>query len=265
MRLQIQGTTNFDVAGMRGPVRLRARGVTDFRAEKTLLLDGDQIVRQPTEIVATSRLNAVQCRNNLPGLRGWIVHRIAARRTERAKIQAEWITSKHARERLGPHIDRSIDEQIAAYTQPIMELAKAARTQSTVPALKVRCSTTRDCLDVVALSASENGFEQTQEPDFDASRDVEVHVHLALVREGVKDSTVRPLLQGLMQASASLQGMTVINPVMPRNEATPVTVLRLSEDGNWLIVVWNAAAEPAQGTSKPSATAARSRKSAFTK
>jgi hypothetical protein len=133
MTLTVTGTIDSQTVGSNGPARIHNRSLVRFRAEKKIVLDALGMRASPAVCTAETNTYAAEPTAVVPGVRGWVVRRVAARRVRRLRGQADEIASRHAERRIATLIDREADEQLREISQlaidPLMGLAGGDRSR----------------------------------------------------------------------------------------------------------------------------------------
>lgn len=133
MSLVVTGTIDSQTVGSNGPARIHNRSSVTFRAQKSLILDAGGLRASPATCVARTITYEATPTAVVPGVRGWVVRRIASRRVRRLQRQADEIASRHAEQRIAALIDREADKQIAEISQfavgPLAALAGGDRSR----------------------------------------------------------------------------------------------------------------------------------------
>lgn len=109
LKIIIEGTIDSQTVGRRGPARIQSHALTSFRAEKPLVLTPAGLTVLPTVCQAETETLDSKVTSNKAGLRGWIVRRVADRRSRKLRAAADQESSLHAQKRLLENIDREAE------------------------------------------------------------------------------------------------------------------------------------------------------------
>lgn len=133
MILVVTGTIDSQTTGRNGPARIHNRSAVSFRAKKNLVLDSTGLHASPATCIARTNTYEATPTSVVPGVRGWIVRRVAARRIWQLRAEADEIASRHAEQRIAALIDREADKQIAEISRlaigPLVALAGGDRSR----------------------------------------------------------------------------------------------------------------------------------------
>ncbi|HVX14914.1 MAG TPA: hypothetical protein VHC22_27235 [Pirellulales bacterium] len=119
LKIMIQGSIDSNTVGRSGPVRIDSHCLTEFRAEKAILLSAGGVRLLPAECNAETRTLSSQVSSHVGGLRGRVVRRVGQRRSEELRWAADQESSRHARQRL----IKSVDERAEAVRERLESLA----------------------------------------------------------------------------------------------------------------------------------------------
>lgn len=115
--LTLQGTAKSATTGRSPPVSIRSEAVTRFTATKRFYLDDGGLSAQPAVCRAETDSTVTAVETDWPGVRGWLVRRVAWRRVYNSHDEADAIASRHAERDLGGAFDR--------HCRPLIEQANA--------------------------------------------------------------------------------------------------------------------------------------------
>jgi hypothetical protein len=240
LEIRLQGAVNFQTTSNYGPVQIFSRGLTQFRSVKPIGFDGQQIHLQPARTTAETHLEVTGIDTSLR-LGRRLALRIAPRRVENNRPQAEAITTNHTARRINRELDAAIDADVAALAKTMIEQLKALDGEGQLAATRVRCSTTKDFLQVVLLGTGD--ALPIKPPAAQPGRpDVEIYVHSSLVLKTLTDASFRQMLQGMKDRVMRIAGARLaLQPVSSSSttKELPFSV-SWSPGGSWLTVVWNA-------------------------
>jgi hypothetical protein len=239
-QLRIVGTTDFDVLGTRRWVRIGARGMTEFKAEKTVLLDGNALRPTPTLVHARTRITGTRSSSRLQGLSGHIIRIAAARRLARTRSQAECVTSRLTEQRIAQQIDQWVSREVADFTKPLGELAKTLPEGSPLMPREVRCNSSREVIEFVILGAADDERRMVDAPARHAAPpDVAVHIHRTVIGQVLADPKLRPVAKAVAESLLSLAGSSTIAAKATSSPCVPTSNLQWSEDRQWITLTWS--------------------------
>jgi hypothetical protein len=239
--IHLFGTTTYNTVADAGPIQVHTSGVTRFASAKAFRFDETGIHFGPaaTNAETSSRVTGVQ--TSLPGLRGRIALRVGGRRAAESRAEAAAITAEHTKRQVSEGFDASSNAEIADLWKTIEAETTSLPAEDPLRQCSWHVSSTKDALQIVLLeSPSDHGRRVPAPSPIFADAEVEVQVHVAMVRRAVVDVQLQKLLQpiSLRLAAASASGSRPSNP----------PTIRWSSDQNWLSLSWSAEhpAEPAQ-------------------
>ncbi len=107
-----QGNIESNTKGINGPAIITASSTTDYTAYKAVRFDGTQFIADPVTVESKSRLRITGVDSTVPRLMGRIVRRVASRRAEESRPQAEAISANLAINDLKQNIDAEFDKRL---------------------------------------------------------------------------------------------------------------------------------------------------------
>lgn len=228
--LRFTGTSVSDsVGGDR--VQIYSRAYTWLDASKRVLLDESGFHGQPTQSTASSLTQTLGLGTNLPGLRGNLALRIAGRRIESTRPQANAESAWHARANMSREMDRRLAKPLANWNAICQELLAAARQGDYE--LGARASTTDDQLRLVIHRKTPSG-KVPAEPlpaPIDGGPQIAVWIHNSLIKRVMNDSNLQQALQPLVARLTAHSGLAA------RGEAgVPDYRINWSDGGKWMTV-----------------------------
>jgi hypothetical protein len=180
-----RGQTRTNTVGHNGPALIDSQTQSDFSAARRITftpLEGFK--SEPTSLRSTTRLVIDGVRSTRPGLRGKIVRRIALRRAQDSRSQAERIAYNDARREIQHAFDRSLDARVARLNRR----ANAARylvalLERDPERLAVQVDSTDDCVQfAIGPEASQaERFEVLSQPP--GATPLEIWVHSSVLKE----------------------------------------------------------------------------------
>ena len=213
--------------------------MTEFEAEKSVLLDGDALRPTPTLVHARTRITGAQSSNQFRGLSGHIIRIATTRRLARIRSQAEYVTSRHTEQRIAQQIDQWVSHQVVASTKPLGDLAKMLPEGSPLKPQEVRCNSSREVIEFVILGAADNNRSMVDAPAGHADPpDVAVHIHRSMIAHVLADPELRPLAKAVVESFLSLAGSVTIAMPMKLSPQVPASNIQWSADGQWITLAW---------------------------
>jgi len=238
-RLKLSGTIHSKTVGYNGPAVIHTSSQTRFQSERKLVLDSSGLHFQPTKANAVTHSHTDGIEVYLPGLRGRIGQRIAWRRVNETRGQANAITSRHAEAR----IDAAFDQQTKQAVNRIHAVLAAH-----VPRLpynhdqrppQLRFSTTNDHFMVAMYRAEASVAERSLlPPPIEGNADIVARVHRVVLRRAALDPEIRasiaPMLTSLLSNRATPEARTSLKIGDKAAETDPAYELKWSADRQWL-------------------------------
>lgn len=102
----LQGTAKSATTGRSPPVSIRSEAETRFTLTKRFYLDDGGLKSQPASCRGETKSVVLAIDADWPGLRGWLVRRVAGRRAQSSHDEADDIAARHAERDLGRSFDR---------------------------------------------------------------------------------------------------------------------------------------------------------------
>lgn len=146
--IRITGTTTAQTVGYNGPAIIHSRSITHWVAVKTIRFDGQQFTTSPGTITTQHCIQPLGASSSLPGIRGRIVSRIAARRAVQYNHMAERITARDTRQRVLADVDRVVDGQIEKLNQGISSRPLLTMLLPKLEDVGVQFSTSSKCINI---------------------------------------------------------------------------------------------------------------------
>jgi hypothetical protein len=115
----ISGTVSSQTHGSNGPALIDSTAETSYTAAKSILFDGRQLSTQPAVVTARTRVQVTGIGSTLPGLRGRMVKRVAARRAADSLPEAEAITRKLTVDELRQQIDDEFAQRLTSLNRKL--------------------------------------------------------------------------------------------------------------------------------------------------
>lgn len=228
--LRFTGTSVSDsVGGDR--VQIYSRATTWLDATKRVLLDETGLHGQPTQTVAQSLTQTLGLVTGLPGLRGNLALRIAGRRVESTRGQANAQSAWHAQLNTNREMDRKLAKPLASWNAICQEFLAAGRRGKYE--LAARASTTSNQLRLM-IHRKTPGGKVPAEPlpaPIDGGPQIAVWIHSSLVKRVMSDTSLQQALQPL------LARLTSQSSVAGRSDAGgPSYRINWSDGGKWMTV-----------------------------
>ena len=109
----IDGTVNSVTCGANGPAIISSESVTLYHSTKNLTFDGKRFASNPASLSSCTQITITGVGSSLPGLRGRLVTRIAAKRAQESLPQVEAIVKAQTEAELCQRIDADFEARIA--------------------------------------------------------------------------------------------------------------------------------------------------------
>ena len=116
---QISGTVSSLTHGSNGPALINSTAATHYTAAKSILFDGRQLSSQPAVVSARTQVQITGIGSTLPGLRGRVVKRVAARRAADSLPEAEAITRQLTVDELQQQIDDEFAQRLKSLNRKL--------------------------------------------------------------------------------------------------------------------------------------------------
>ena len=168
---------------------------------------------------------------SLPRLRGRIATRIASRRVNESRGQANWEAARHAEQRINAALDREVESLLTAVRPRIQQSVAELRAIERETGYQLRYSTTP--LHLLVSVEDPNGDANASLPILPDDRPVAIQVHQSLLKQAVTDVRLRNLASKWIDKNA---GKGVLVSARPSDLRLHT---RWSQDGNWLTVDWS--------------------------
>ena len=233
--LHFTGTTNFNVVGYAGPIRLYSTGVTQLDSVKTVWIDGQGIHSSPaqTQAKTASQINGIE--TSLRRLLGRISLRIAEKRSAESHQMSDVITAEHTVRQVNSGFDASTTAEVNELWKNASAKLAALSSDNPLRPRGLRATSTEDGLQVVVLGRSGQDNSLVAEPVFMTDpADLEVQIHVSAVRKALVDKEISALLRPVLVHFAS----------MPHATSANRPAIHWSDDGKWLCVAWKADEAP---------------------
>ena len=203
-----RGTVTSRSRGYAGPVVIDSDSQTQFKASRRLIVsaDGLQLERGPCEAQTSTTTNGVKVRHLGVGRR--IVERVARRRVDESRLEADEIISVHTLNR----INSVFDHEIMKVSGPLDQALRGNQLKWTIDGAEhvLRFGSTPDYMDVAVQRMSAASGELSVEPPIDGQSRLAVRAHRAFVRRllnGGEMARLQPMLAGFMVGPVDQQAL----------------------------------------------------------
>jgi hypothetical protein len=172
--------------------------------------------------------------SSLPRLRGRISTRIAAREVASKRGQVDYISARHAEQRVNRMVDQLVTGALAKMPETLRTVFTQGKSRLS---MRLVSRSTDDRLHVSLLPKDKSlGDEMPMPPTIQSNADVVVQIHApllnrALGRAGWKDA-VRQVLAKTAKAR-------LVQLVSTRGSTAPHWTLRWSGDHRWVTFTWS--------------------------
>jgi hypothetical protein len=178
----LSGIVNSRTIGVNGPATIHSNGTTAIAGRKRIVIDDLGFASYPATATANTS-------THVTGIGGsGIVQRVASRRVDEQKAQAERIAADHAAHRVRERMDKQVNQQMAeAHANFHKKVRNPLLRRRELPDLGFR--TTEDYLLVNMLAANRNQIAApTAPPEVKVASDLAVQIH---------ESTINNLAESL--------------------------------------------------------------------
>ncbi|HEX3998459.1 MAG TPA: SHD1 domain-containing protein [Pirellulales bacterium] len=233
--IRLFGSTTYDTVADAGPIQVFTSGVTRFASAKAIRIDGNGIALGPAVTNAETSSTVKGVSTSLRGLRGRIALRIGARRAGESRQEAAVITSRNTAGHINQRFDRSASERVADFWTTVNTQLAALPPDCLLRKCCWQASTTKDALQIVIMAPPAEKYPRVPPPAATAGEaEVEVQVHVALVRYAIANDALQRFMQPVAVRLAALEHST------GRNEQIGRPGMNWSKDGTWLTMSWPA-------------------------
>ncbi len=191
--LTVNGVTNSETSGTTNQAVIYTSGNHQFWGGKEINFDGDLFQTQPAWVQANANNTTVGASTKLDGipLLAGLGRRMAYRRTDQLKGEAEAIAAQRVRDRVRPRFDEEVDERIARANEKVGgELNKSLRDNNLFPSARSFASS--DSHLYIRTRLMDSGELAANSPPFTISS---------------KESVILQLHQSVMNNSLSRMGL----------------------------------------------------------
>jgi len=237
------GKTTYNTVADAGPIQVLTSGVTRFASAKALRFDDTGIHLGPAATNAETSSRVAGVETSLPGLRGRIALRVGGRRAAESRAEAASITAEHTQRQVNKDFDASANADVAELWKTIQTARATLPVDHPLRQCSWHASSTKDALQIVMLESPSDKCRRVPAPSpILADAEVEVQVHVAMVRRAIVDVQLQKLLERLSLRLAAAPGSSSANP----------PTIRWSSDQNWLSLSWQSEDHPTE-PAQPSA------------
>ncbi len=259
IEVRLSGISRATTTGYHSPVWIYGRCSTKFESGKDISVDVGGLHPLPAWTKAHSRSTTTGITPERGQRLENIVERVAWRRVDETRTQAEAITAQRVEARINRELDQAVDEQIAQLKR-VMNLLANLPNKSNFDVRSARLSSTGDYLQVAMVDRNSDERQMaTPPPATSQPPDIELCVHSAVVLHAITDPDVQRNLQPVLDSAWYkwlLQFSAVALITAPKREIPPYHVA-WTPDGQWLKFTWNADGKPTQGDDTPNILAPR--------
>lgn len=175
MDLMFEGATETDSVGYRGKLRVFANGVTRLSARKRVSLDAEKITAGGTQSCAETdtTINGICATNG-----SCLLERVASRRAEKQKGEAECIASQRAEVRFNEQMDERAAKLVAQANERYSEKLRRPLVERRLFPESVRLHTTDRALGITAMPILEGSLAAPgAPPKSPEAADLAVRIH----------------------------------------------------------------------------------------
>jgi hypothetical protein len=190
--VQFQGTVTSKTIGHNGPATLWYDSDSTFRARKSLTITDAGLTAKSAVASAPTRLTPTQIRTSLPRLRGRIAQRIAWRRVNSSRAQADAIASDHTADDIRGDLDHKLNEAVATIQARIKPQVVEANQALADGKLVVRSRSTPNSIEIALCSPGTTADQLKQiAATVEGNPPVAARVHRAVVAKILTDERLR--------------------------------------------------------------------------
>jgi hypothetical protein len=239
------GSIQSRTVGHAGRALLHNVGNTRFQSIKRLAVGSNGLRQSPAAVAARTRSTTLDIEPLVPGLRGRIVERVAWRRVEAARGQADAIVARKAERQVAAEFDGRVTRSVGAIAAALRErVPQLSFDRDRLPS-KVDFRSTADHVEVAMRRPGATREEWAiTPPAVEGDPDIVVHAHRTIVRRAVGDpeirATIQPLLSRLLKARKRNRAL----PVGAKSDDPPNFRFSWSADRNWLVVEYDSVRQP---------------------
>jgi len=197
--LGFSGTVFARTTGYNGPAIFQYRSEASFRASKLISLGEAGLHVAPAVAVAPTDLQTVGVRTTLPGLRGRIGTRIAARRDASSRCEAEAIISRHSAATIREDFDDRIEQSIAKVKRVLEWKVPGLDLEREAELVLMRCRSTAEYVELAVLrrnaAAAEYGLRP---PMVEGDPDIAIRINRHVLGRAMADSELTERLSPLV-------------------------------------------------------------------
>jgi hypothetical protein len=146
--VKITGATTSRTTGRNGPAIIFSRSITKWTSQKVVRFDGENFKAGPATVESTTRIIPLGADSVLPGIRGRIVKRVAAKRAIQYNFTAERISGKDTEKQVLSDVDRIVDGRIQELNDRLDSLPMMAFLLPKLEDMGVQFSTSSNCINV---------------------------------------------------------------------------------------------------------------------
>lgn len=146
--VKISGTTTSRTTGRNGPAIIYSCSITTWTSQKTVRFDGENFKSGPATIESHTRIIPLGADSVLPGIRGRIVSRVAAKRAIEYNSRAEQISGVDTEKQVLADVDRVVDGQIQKLNDRLNSRTVLAYLLPKLDDMGVQFSTSSNCVNV---------------------------------------------------------------------------------------------------------------------
>ncbi len=154
-QITVTGESRSKTVGRNGPAIIHSRSVTKWEVKKNVHFDEGKFYTQPGTIESKTKLIPTGIDATVPGLRRRLVKRIAKKRLQEQRCQAERITEGKTRERVLHQVDKAIDERIDRLNARIQSRPILNRILPMLDSRAVDVYTSENCIHLAFMGNNE--------------------------------------------------------------------------------------------------------------
>jgi hypothetical protein len=235
--VHFEGTVTAKTVGRNGPATLWSDSDSTFRARKSLTITDSGLTAKSAVASAPTRLTPTQIRTSLPRLRGRIAQRIAWRRVNSSRAQADAIASDHTADDVRGDLDHKLDDAVATIQARIKPQVAEANQVLADGQLVVRSRSTPNSIEIALCRPGTPAQELKQiAATVDGNPPVTARVHRAAVAKIMTNDRLRTKYASLFGSSLGGPFALVATSETPARLPLGLKATALEFDGEFLAI-----------------------------
>ena len=236
--VEFVGEVHAKTVGHNGPATLYYDSDSTFRARKRLTMSDMGIVASRAVVSAPTRLKPTRIETSLPRLRGRIAQRIAWRRVNATRSEADAIASDHTADDIRHGFDLRLNDALAEIQSKVRTEIAALKIDDDGEPMKLQSRSAADHIQLALCRGSMNEDDWRQiAASVEGQPEVAVRVHRSLLSRAISDPNLRERLMPLLG-----------NASQPQADETNLKIAKWKIGDQWITLDLAAGNEPAGTT-----------------